>query len=287
VHRKEVKKFMSFRHEPEDDIVFKGKWHREIIPAEEVKLRLRLLLSHPGPHPLSSEELPSTGNTEYVVPQSSWLTQRLGLSPKRLKTFVISRLLVTGEWLTAPQYEFLLGLVKEAKIPVSQEKIEAKERATALIKELILDKYLLALMQLLPPGYSPDLDFLTGLREEFKWNGFSTLLEQRTYMGLSSPYAKVLPRIVYIKKQRRVLREPRRRRSSEDSGGKPGGRSRGPLLVSQAEILTQNHSPWDEYPKVRDDLLRSWAVSRFWRTGSPTPEEISSRYWYENYSDQI
>lgn len=250
------------RHEPDPDLPDLDEDYPAVLSPYQVIERVRQRLHRQAPHPQSSEKLPTPEYAEFEIPKTSWLTQRLGLSPKRLKLFIVSRLVCTGEWLTPPQYEFLIGLIREYSLEISPQTEEAKRRRLSDIKELNLDTLIVSLLQLLPPGTEPDEYLLKVLRLELSVMGLSTLSNKRTYDGFSPLYDKALKRIVYIKKQRPKPREPRRRRSSEDHGGKASGRSRGPLHLSMEAKDVEKHSPWIEYPVIRDFLILSSDLDR-------------------------
>jgi hypothetical protein len=238
-------------HEEPDDFLE----DQDFIPIESEwriqKLRPSLNVAA---HSQSPESLPSSTYSSDSVPSREWLTHRLGLSPKRLKIFILSRLLIQRQWLTAPQWEFLEKLIKPCRILVSPESESAKQRCESQRIELELDLVLTTLLQLLPPDTLPTAELISSLENLLCRSSISTVLRKRTLDGLSPTYGKVLPRIVYFKPQRRVPRERKRRRSSEDRGG-AHRRVKGQSRVSLPPQEEEYHDPLAEYQIYADSIL--------------------------------
>jgi len=264
---------MTSPREPEDDTSSDlPDW--QPLGTPRVTGELRSLLGTASHLEIYEELL--TSDTLLSVPKSDWLIHRLGLSIFRMKEFILIRLLHTGEWLSPAQWDFLVNLIHETKLEVSPSTEKAKQRRDSNLFEFQLDLVLVSLLQLLPPGSHPSLDFIEGLKIGLQAvTKFSTFQNERTYRGFLPVYGKALSRIIYQPQQHRKLRPTRRKRSSEDSHGAKVTRSRGPRLVSRAPILYQIRNPFVNYIGLRDSLIRLTNSQHYQRTGTTLAEGLN------------
>jgi len=200
-----------------------------------------------------------------LVPRTKgWLVHTLGLSPQKMVFYVVLDMALGHRTeLSHAEWDFLESLLPQ-KIRFPSE--ASREERLQTFVEIAPNLLLLELLPLLARDRLSRLPQLILLEKLLFYCGISQMQAERYLVRLRPSYGKALGRVDYRPRRQVKVREPRRRRSSEHSGGNPSRKTSGPSLSFGTEKnLVEDHLP--ELVHLRptsDPFLKATEGELYW-----------------------
>lgn len=205
-----------------------------------------------GPHQESSlQHVDADLDTPFEIPNPSSYFKRFNIKPRTFERFLVLRYLFdpTLMWLSLDQWSFTFGVLRESPKVLSDNGAPFLEHKGGV--ETLFSLFLRVLLERTSPGSKPDKATRRAIIGELTDSGFDTFgLNQEYRSLLKSGLGRFLDRIESVRRSRIKVKEPQRRRSSEDSRGKPRIRPWRPSRVEKLDGPIPVSVPFEYFIKM-------------------------------------
>jgi len=211
------------------DLISSGDWEKSVVVRILPDLTIQYEFQGPPRAPTANPpELTHPNLRGLILPNRGWLTTQ-GVSLSDFRRFLVEKFIFEGTspWLSLAQWSFALGLLDEDfQLPFPEQlEVYPDQVYKSVWKgrsfDAFLQAVLLHLLKIYPPGQKPRRSDRIGLVQLLAEQNLSNGGLFREYRSLRKRFLEILSKVVYQSPSPSKAKQAKRKRSSEDSRGKP------------------------------------------------------------------